>query len=72
MELLLKLPDATGTENPEWWPVNLKYVYLSLYMRWHRNSNDYTYVFGVRLTDGCCDNVVRPNEKKPEVENAGW
>ena len=36
------------------------------------NSNGYTYVFGVQLSNGTIVNVVRPNGKKPELENPRW
>ena len=47
----------------------MAYVYFSLYTRWQHISNGYTYVFGVQLSYGSDDNVVRPNGEKPEVEN---
>ena len=40
--LLEKMPYVTeksNLENPRWWTVNLKYVYLSLYTILQRNSN---------------------------------
>ena len=56
-------------ENPRWWPLNLKYEYLSLYTREQRNSKGHTNVFGVQLSNGtisqCC-------AIKPEVENPRW
>ena len=50
-------------KNPRWWPLNFKCMYLRLYTRWQRNSNGYTYVFEVQLSNNNSDNVVRPNRK---------
>ena len=47
---------------------NFKYVYLSLYTIQQRNSNGYTYVFGIQQSNKHNGNVVRPNGRKPEVE----
>ena len=46
-------------EIPRWRPLNCKYLYLSLYTRWQRNSNGYTHVFGVQLSKTYNGNVVR-------------
>ena len=45
-------------ENPRCRPVNLKYLNLNLYTRWQQNSNSYTYVFWVQLSNGSDDNVA--------------
>ena len=59
-------------ENPRWRPLYMKYVYLSLYTRWQRNSNGYTCVSDVQLSNGSDEDVVLPNGEKPEVENPRW
>jgi len=55
-------------ENPRWRPLNFQNVYLSLYTRYQRNSNGYTYVFGVQLSYNDNGNVVRSNGKKSKVK----
>ena len=64
--------EGTGRGKSKMAALNLKYLYLSLYTRWQRNSNDYTYVFGVQLSNGSSENAVRTNAEKPKVENPRW
>ena len=51
-------------ENPKWQHLDLTK------QQW--DSNGYTYVLGIQLSNGNSDNVVRPNGKKPEVEKPRW
>jgi len=38
-------------ENSRWRPLHFQNIYLSLYTRYQRNSNGYTYVFGIQLSN---------------------
>jgi hypothetical protein len=44
-------------------------VYLSLYMRLPRNSNDYAYVFRLRQHDWAIVRLLRPTLKKVSDES---
>src|SRR5258706_234493 len=58
-----------------WRPLNRKYLYICLYMRWKRNSNGYAHVFEDGKPSGTNKEVVRHKRKwkskmaavKPEV-----
>ena len=56
-------------KNPRWWPLNFKYTYLCSQTRYQRNSNGYTYVFGVQLSIETHGNTMRPSR---EWKNARW
>jgi len=67
-----KLSDVTGSGNSKMAATKLPeciYISISLYPRNQRNFNGYTYVFGVKLSNKESGDVVRPNGKKPKVEN---
>jgi len=49
--------------NPRWYPVTLKCMYLHSKLRYQRNSNHYTYVFGGQLFIGPHENTMRPNRQ---------
>jgi len=55
-------PNRKGIK-PIWRPLNLKCTFLHYQTRYQRNSRDYTYVFGDRLSVGTHDNTMRPNRK---------
>ena len=56
-------------DNPRWRPLNFYCAHFCSQTRYQRNSNGYTYVFGVQLSIGTYKNLMRPNW---ELKNPRW
>jgi len=55
-------------ENPRWRPLNLKYVYLNMYMRWQGNFDGYAYVFGSIYPMAVVAMLCNPMGRNRELE----
>ena len=62
--------DQTRSVKSRWRPLNVKYTYINFKTIFQCNSNGYTYVFGVKLSNGTKINDVQLT--KPEVGNPIW
>ena len=56
--------------NPRWRPQNFKCMYLRFQTRYQWNSNGHAYVFGVLLSIGTYENIMRPNRKRNKFKMA--